>query len=63
MRQRNNERTQRSVRFLMNSLEILFLTIAFSAVWFSFFRRYVYYYFWGNYLVVALYAAALITFH
>ena len=63
MRQRNNERTQRSVRFLMNSLEILFLTIAFSAVWFSFFRRYVYYYFWGNYLVVALYAAALITFN
>ena len=63
MRQRNNERTQRSVRFLMNSLEILFLTAVFGAVWFYFFRRYVYYYFWGNYLVVALYAAALITFN
>ncbi len=63
MRQRNNERTRRSVRFLMNSLEILFLTGAFAAVWFSFFRHYVYYYFWGNYLIIALYAVALIVFN
>lgn len=47
----------------MNSLEILFLTGAFAAVWFSFFRHYVYYYFWGNYLIIALYAVALIVFN
>ncbi len=63
MKLRNNERTQNSVRFLINAAEILILSFVFWLIWFKYFRTYVYYFMRGNILVVGIYAVLLIIFN
>jgi exopolysaccharide biosynthesis polyprenyl glycosylphosphotransferase len=63
MKRSNDERTQNSARFLINAIEIFILTVVFWLIWFKFYRNYVYYFFRGNLLIVALYAGLLIIFN
>ncbi|MDD6369778.1 hypothetical protein, partial [Galactobacillus timonensis] len=63
MKLQNNERTQNSVRFLINAVEILVLSFVFWLIWFKYYRTYVYYFMRGNILVVGIYAALLIIFN
>ena len=63
MKLQNNERTQNSVRFLINAVEILVLSFVFWLIWFKYYRTYVYYFMRGNILVVGIYAVLLIIFN
>ena len=62
MNLKKNERTQRTVRFFMNALILLAMTLLFSYIWFKYHQRYVIYSFWGHMVYIGLFAASFTLF-
>lgn len=59
---RKTERTQNTVVFLMNTISVLVMTLYFYHIWNSYYTHFVYYYFWGYAVYIALFAGSFAFF-
>ena len=62
MKLKRTERTQRTVRFLLNSLTVALLTLYFVHIWQTYYMCHVTYFFWGHVVYIVLYAATFAVF-
>ncbi len=60
---KRNERYEQTVRFLLNALLMIALTIYFHHVWHDYYRRFVYYEYRGNYFYIAVNLCFMILFN
>lgn len=60
---KNNERTQNTARFLLNSLLIIVCSLFFYYIWYRFYRDRVYFYRKGNWLILTIYMVSLMIFN
>ena len=60
---KRNERYEQTVRFLLNAIVMIALTIYFHHVWHDYYRRFVYYEYRGNYFYIAVNLCFMILFN